>query len=1076
MKAPAQAAAVASENDWSLGVDSYTHFTRIGKGYTCWLVNCVNRGGLLQTRPGKRLVLNLPIAGLPQGCALFRPTESYGNECLMFAVAGNIYMSRYPFKDYQLVSGLIFSPESPMVRFCAGKKVSALSPDGTLSLLSSPYNVLIIQDGVTPAGVFDGAGPSGYHIYGGAPNYGTQMGLHMCWSGNRLWVARDDSVFASDYLDPLTFSESTYLATADNFKLPFPCNGMCETPDERTLLAFCDTAIVSFQSQIADRAQWQQVTDFQKIIVPDTGAIAARSIFNQFGTTWFLSEFGFTNLNMAQGQAGTDRIPPKDVEMMRSKDNLSADRSEACGVAFESFALLSVPSGSDDNKHTWVMDAAPQARLGSQITMFSPLMGTVSWSGVWTGTYPIDYACDIVQGETRCFSLCKNEARFNGSHLNIWEDFVGQRYDYTGTPIACVAELRCFDLGTDRYTFHNVEVDLTEIWGEVHFEIWYAGIRGNYQKIGEKVIEAEIGIFRPELQIQYDNNPLTDTVLENWRPQTRTVWSEEVTGAKEEDTDFGPLCGPESKYQANIDKGFQILFRWTGACAIRQIRLYADPFLEPRVGVCEADEQAGVNVIDEIADTLPAPIISIPIGQKPPMFQAYYVLYTTGQPAVNALYELYILSEGTAENPTIVTKLASWELGRDVLPGMPIDYSDEITPYAGRQTFYWLFRLGTGQPVGVQVNLLNANPAADITYGTAQTMAALGADTLYMTFANVDQDNFQVTHVYTPPPAASPLYTVDTTNYRADTYANNWQTSGYHGVIAYPHLGFQVWQLITVYEPYSNRIQTQTVKLMGSWYEGSGFNLGDDVDITKSLDLTQFPFEFSVLRAGQPQGGYNLDLWAWAGAGNCQLAIETSSDPSTVIHTYSPSPLPGVWPRKCNVTLALNLQTDPHQTQIAMALSPSGSQIKQIGFWWPNWDYGIAQNDSFYAGPCGIEIHDVNDNVLQTFVYNRDFGPDGNVAVTQYLDLTALFSTQTTVKIVRFSYYGTATKTIVMDTPPFELGEAQIIGAVYPRDAAIGVASVAGAASQHACSIVTTTNPDLFVFFAQNVSNQPRFS
>jgi len=1076
VKTPVEGAAIASENDWSLGVDSYTHFTRIGKGFLCWGVNIVNRGGLLQTRPGKKLILNLPISGIPQGCCLFRPTPSFGNECLVFAVGGNIYMSRYPFKDYQLVGGVGFDPQAKIVRFCAGKKVSALAPDGTLSLLSQPYNVLIIQDGMTAAGVFDGAGPNAYHIYGGAPGYGTQMGLHMAWSGNRLWVAREDSLFASDFLDPLTFSESTYLATADNFKLPFACNGLIETPDERTLLAFCETAIVSFQSSIADRQMWQQVTDFMKVIVPDTGSVSPRSIYNQFGTTWFLSEFGFTNLNMAQGEAGTDRIPPKDTEMMRSKDNLSADRSGACGVAFESFALLSVPSGSNLNHHTWVMDAAPQARLGSQITMFSPLMGTVSWAGVWTGTYPIEYACDIVQGETRCFSLCKNDARFNGSHLNIWEDFVGQRHDYTGTPIACVAELRCFDLGTDRFTFRNVEVDLAEIWGEVHFEIWYAGIRGNYVKIGEKVIEAEIGIFRPELVIQYDNNPLTDTILENWRSQTRTIRSEEVTGAPEENVDFGPLCGPESKYQQNIDKGFQLLFRWTGACGIRQVRLYADPFPEPRIGACEEDESTRVNVLEEIATALPAPIISLPEGQKPPMFTAYYVLYTTGHQIVNATYELYILSEGTPENPTIVTKLESWQLGRDVLPGMPIDYSDDITSYAGKHTFYWLFRLGTGDPVGVAVNLLSANPASDITYGVAKTTALLGVDTLYATFGNVDQDNFQVAHIYTPPPAAAPLYTVDTTNYRADTYANNWSTSGYQGVIAYPALGFQVWQLQTIYEPYSNRIQSQTTKLMGSWYEGTGFNVGDAVDITKCLDLTQFPFEFSILRAGQPQGHYNLDLWAWAGSGNCQLAVETSSDPSMVIHTYSPTPLPGVWARKCNVTLALSLQSDPHKTQIAMALSPSGSQIKQIGFWWPGWDYGIAANDAFYAGPCGIEIRDTNDNVLQTFVYNRDFGPDGNVAVQQYIDLTPLFNTQQTVKIVRYSYYGGGTKTVVMDTPPFELGEAQIIGAVYPTDASIGLVSVTGATNQHKCAIVTTVTSDLFVFFAQNVSNQPRFS
>jgi hypothetical protein len=1086
MKTPVQGAAIASENDWSLGCDSYTHFTRIGKGYVCWAVNIVNRGGVLQTRPGKKLILNLPIAGVPQGLCIFRPTPSYGMECLVFAVAGTIYMSRYPFVDYQYVTGLVFDPYAPMIRFCAGKKVSTLNPDGTLQILSQPYNVLIIQDGVTAAGVFDGSHPTGYHIYGGAPGYGTPLGLHMCWSGNRLWVSRDESVFASDFLDPLTFSDSTYLATADNFQLPFPCTGMCETPDERTLLAFCQTSIVSFQSQIADRTMWQQVTDFQKIIVPDTGSVAPRTVYNQFGTSWFLSEFGFTNLNMAQGQAGTDRIPPKDIEMMRSKDNMGADRSMACGTAFADFAMLSVPSGSTGNRHTWIMDAAPQSRLGSQITMFSPLMGTVSWAGVWTGTYPIEYATDIIQGETRCFELSKNCALLNGSHLNIWENFVGQRYDYNDTPIQCMAELRCFDMGTDLYKFRNVEVDLSEIWGEVKFEIWYAGIRGNYVKICEKTIEAEIGIFEPGLVIQYDANFQTDTLLASWRPQIRTIRSEEVSGASEENTDFGPLCGPESVYQQNIDKGFQILFRWTGACGIRQVRIYADPYMEPRTGTCEADEQAGVNIIDEIG-LLPYPTVCIVAdGGASAVILPYYKLWTTGYQIVNASYELYILSKGTASAPTIVTLLRSWTLGVDVLQGFGIDYTNIVANYAGSQTFYWLFRLGTGQPKTPTFTVNQLTPSADIVSGTANTMALLGANAYYATFRNVDADTFVITDRYVPPPAAAPLYTIDTTNYRSDSYSNVDNDLNYVGVINYPvGLGFQVYQLITVYQPNSNRVQTQTMQLMGSWYEGIGFNLGDVVDITDCLDMNQFPFEFSVLRAGQPSGGHTVDMWAWAGSGNCQLGIEeaqTGPVAGTIIHARPPASLPGVWLTGAPVTLTLSSPNDdPRQTQIAMSLSPSGSQTKQIGFWWPGWDWNIPTTDAFFAGPCGIEVRDTSNNVLQTFVYNRDFGPDGNVAAVQYVDLTALFNAQSTLKIVRFSYYGGSTKTIVMDgdaqgNGAFELGEAMIVGCVYPTDAVLAKASVTGAKNQHVCEIVTTSTSDVFVFFAQNVSTQPRYS
>ena len=1078
MKDNKQGAAVASEADWSLGVDSYTHFSRIGKGYYCWGFNVVNRGGMLQTRPGKSLIFTLPMAGIPQGIKLFRPTQSFGMECIVWAMGGNIYMSRYPFTTYQLVTGLTFYDKAPMVTFCAGIKVSSLNPDGSLTIVSQPYNVLIIQDGYTAAGVFDGAGPHGYHIYGGAPGYGTPMGLHMAWSGNRLWVARENQVFASDYLDPLTFSDSTYLATADNFQLPYECTGMIETPDERTLLAFCDQAVVSFQSQIADRTMWQNVTDFQKIIVPNTGALAPRSIFNQYGTTWFVSEFGLTNINMASATNVTDRLPPLDIEMIRSKDNLSSDQTKICGGTFENFAFLGVPAGSLKNRHTWIIDAAPQSRLGQQ----GAQNAIASWAGAWTGTYPIEFTTGIVQDAKRCFELAYSCTQKDGSSVHIWENFMGQRWDYNQTPISCMVELRCFDFGTDYYRFRYAEVDLAEIWGEVHFEIWYAGIKGQYYPIGSKTIEAKIGIFTPELEIVYNNDPLTDTMLRSYRPQTRTIRSEEISGSPSEAPD-GNLCSVESVYGTNIDKGFQIMLRWTGVCGVRQVRIYAEPYFEPGIGTCEPDETGQTNVLEEIGYLPNPPICAppIPVAVISPLYQ----LLTTGSPQIAGQYELYWLASGTPQAPAVVTKLATWVLGQDVIDGLAIDYSSYVTQQHGTQTFLWIFRYLSGTATSPVIKTTSVTPIGNIATGVANTFSLLGLNTFYFTVSDCQHTQYKATDTSTPQPVVSGKYLVDTTHYRTDTYANVNDPANYHGVISYPSLGLELWQLLTTYDPGTHNVTSQTQSLRAVYWEGSGFTIGVVLDITGALDLTQFPLVLTILRKGEAPVGKQTDAWAYAGAGNMQIGITDATDLTQVSHVVPPASdqLPGIWPIIGKPGLMFNSVqvTNPTLNEVELALSPAGAQATMVGFYWPGWDYGIGPTDAFFAGPSGIEIWDNANNVLQRFTYQTDFGPDGNKAVQQYLDLTALCKLHTQIKLVRFSYFGGATKQVYVDqsatAAPFELGEATIIGARYPTDAIITSVNTGAGTNNHQIGLTTAvTGSYNFMFVVINISNQTRYA
>jgi hypothetical protein len=298
----------------------------------------------------------------------------------------------------------------------------------------------------------------------------------MCFSGYRLWVAYLETIFASDLLNPNSFTEGTYLAEADGFKLPEACTGMLQTPGDPSnnvapgLLAFSPFSITSLQSGVLDRTQWQNTPNFQAIISSDYGSVAPFGPVNQFGMPWFFSEVGLVNLNEALQQYRSSTVNPRDGEMTRSKMNMSPLRSGVCGVAFENWLLYSVPSGSRFNRHTWVMDGSPQAQLSSQ--------AGPCFAGIWTGTFPVQYATGEVQDVPRCFELsysCNPLAMPNGqlSHIAIWEDFIGRRTDYMDTPISCSWETKIFEVSQigELMRFKYAEIDIVELIGEVSLQI-----------------------------------------------------------------------------------------------------------------------------------------------------------------------------------------------------------------------------------------------------------------------------------------------------------------------------------------------------------------------------------------------------------------------------------------------------------------------------------------------------------------------------------------------------------------------------------------------------------------------------
>src|SRR5215471_11729736 len=100
---------------WILGTNSLVSPTDIAQGGYYWLENGVNRGGVMQTRPGRHLVFSL-AGRRAQGICIYRPYRQ--KEQLVWAIDGQVFWSQYPFTTYAQIPGIQFYKDSPQVFFC----------------------------------------------------------------------------------------------------------------------------------------------------------------------------------------------------------------------------------------------------------------------------------------------------------------------------------------------------------------------------------------------------------------------------------------------------------------------------------------------------------------------------------------------------------------------------------------------------------------------------------------------------------------------------------------------------------------------------------------------------------------------------------------------------------------------------------------------------------------------------------------------------------------------------------------------------------------------------------------------
>jgi hypothetical protein len=557
---------------WTGGVNSLVPPDCIGVTQYAWGINIVNRGGIIQTRPGFDYISTIQ-GKKPQGSIIFRPKSS--RPMMLVAVDGEIWQASLPFKTFSKISGLKFRADTPFITFTVTLKNADFKADQSVEIVD-PVILVIIQDGRTIPAEFDGV--TAKH------NENIKIGLWSAFVSSALWVFDGSRGYVSDLASPNTFFSGAYIAERANFDLPGDVTGVIQTSDEKSLLVFTETTTTAFQSNIRDRKLWQTTPDFQKLILPSIGCVSGRSPVNQYGLTWWMSHAGFINLDAALQSKQTSKLVTVDGRMMRSKRLLAHDLSGSASTYFENYLLLSVPSGSRYNNETWVGDQAPQGEADG---------GGMAWVGVWTGVRPVQWMRTTFCGKEHLFFLAFDESSKNGSQIHVWEAFQADRRD-NDARIPCQLETGMM-MGTDLSRFQYAEIDVTELLGDVELRVFVGGVRGEWHQVKYTTLQAEIGILGSAAL------PLIEvtSILQGFKPQSRFVKTEEFSTQ-------GRPCGAESSDTPGKDKGFQLLLEWRGRMGIKAIKFVINPDTSANRGECKDGEVGSHNMVTEEGVTITA--------------------------------------------------------------------------------------------------------------------------------------------------------------------------------------------------------------------------------------------------------------------------------------------------------------------------------------------------------------------------------------------------------------------------------------------------------------------------------------
>lgn len=551
---------------------------------TAWvLVNMLNTGGVLSTRPGYRCIVRFPDGNL-QGARIFRPR--LGLEQLVVVVDGIVYVADYPFKVYRRLENVLFSPIAKQI-FWANTVQSAqritTDFDSAIEIIP-PKNVLFMQDGGTTAPAFYDGSQSG-HIRDNL--FETPIGGPMQWVGDRLWVANGPFVYASDIGNPFSFREQTYLGGTAAFVFDRDVTAMATTPsiEFQQLLVFTEENCSILQADIRERARWVTTDGFQREIFK-VGCLSQRSVVNHFSRLSWWSMAGFTYFDAAQISKIQSNLPIRDSEMTYSKELIGEDQSLIAGGAYGQFTLMSVPAEDCYNKHTWVLNNAALASISEG---GSPQ----SWAGYWIGTRPVEWIYGVIAGTERIYHVSHDEDEGN----RLWLSWTPDRLD-NGCPITWQAITRGYFGPTARLkqpgvdtTFCYADVALVCVEEDLNIGVWYAGgLRGAFKKVMTKLLHVSRG------NVRWDRSYTARDLWLAYKPQSRILRTEEIR-LQDINTETGS-CPVERHRQEDEDESFQLSIVGHGPATIRWMRAFAQPEPEDQSADGKAcQDEEGYNLV-----------------------------------------------------------------------------------------------------------------------------------------------------------------------------------------------------------------------------------------------------------------------------------------------------------------------------------------------------------------------------------------------------------------------------------------------------------------------------------------------
>lgn len=637
------------------GVDSFSSNLLVRPTQFRWLINASTSGGIAQTRPGysQRLEFDMTEgtqfydwwidAGQPlihpQMCVYFRPSLSAPQ--LVFAVSGSIWFCTFnpdgTLQTPQIVTTLQFSPASDQLTHATCVQTATIV-SGLYANNQVPRNLLIIQDGVNRAGIWDGltgiaanpqkkisVDPDGNTLYDAGWNE-TRIGMWMAWSGNRLWVSNGQNVFASDLGDPTHFTEELTLNSAQLFTFPGVVTGMVDRGTSGTtrsqVVVFTRTTTWTLWSGIQARLPsatapgWAGTNDFQAKIFSAVGCTAGKSVIVHRGLLYWQSEGGIVLFDGTSTVNSTQNLPPIDNEMMYSKRRVVPSASITCAGIRESYVFWSVPTGPltygrNYNYQTQVLDR--QTTVVRSVGSDGPFSyGTTGWQGVWTGIRPVEWTNGDIFGQTRTYALSMD---LDGV-VRIWEAFQGSRAD-NGNPIPWQIETRSHPVGNslfDRNNFLYFRLYLDQITGNLDIAGAWRGLKGLYHDLLDTRVTATPGsLFTPVPGFTgYSNN----AIFQSYTSQSRDVISPNVRGP---DTECQAAGVESPEYDVN-DRAFSLWLKFEGRGALVAYRIAADAKEQATEGGVEEPE-TGFHITPEascpefIEGTVPNYVIPVSPSQ-----------------------------------------------------------------------------------------------------------------------------------------------------------------------------------------------------------------------------------------------------------------------------------------------------------------------------------------------------------------------------------------------------------------------------------------------------------------------------